>query len=146
MFEMFVPLRIDRLPSVRSASKQSFTQLIRWKLDQEEARASQFMWDCKTLLCIVSELNIETMAHLVGSNINRSHVRYASQNWWLQGRKVAEITAIVTWKVTPQASKDYSCPIWSPWRNASQTVRRAPVLEILYRWGVDYPSENRGWK
>lgn len=66
------------------------------------------------------------------------------QNWWLQGRKVAEITVIVTWKVTPQASKDYSCPIWSPWRNASQTVRRAPVLEILYRWGVDYPSENRG--
>lgn len=39
-FEMFVPLRIDRLPSVRSISKQSFTPLIRWKLDQEEARAS----------------------------------------------------------------------------------------------------------
>lgn len=75
---MFVPLRIDRLPSVRSTSKQSFTQLIRWKLDQEEARASQFMSDCKTLLCIVSELNIETMAHLVGSNINISHVKYAS--------------------------------------------------------------------
>lgn len=117
-FEMFVPLRTDRRPSVRSISKQSFTQLIRWKLDQEEARASQFMWDCKTLLCIVSELNIETMARLVGSNINitrKISIRDV-QNWWLQGRKVAEITVIMTWKVSPQAS-NYSCPIWSPWRN-----------------------------